>query len=72
MTVYCQNKLFSTKKRLLSKKNDILMILIDVLLFKDPEPGGQKVSDPLDPEHCAEPLITVNIGLRIICDEMFR
>ena len=29
-----------------------LMILVDVLLFKDPDPGGRKVPDPLDPGHC--------------------
>ena len=25
------------------------MILFDVLLFKDPDPSGRKVPDPLDP-----------------------
>ena len=32
------------------------MILVDVLLFKDPDPGCRKVPDPLntDPQHWAE------------------
>ena len=30
------------------------MILVDALLFKDPDPGGRKVPVPLDPDpqHC--------------------
>ena len=32
------------------------MILVDVLLFKDPDPGARKAPNPLDPDpqHCNE------------------
>ena len=29
---------------------------VDVLLFKDPDPGGRKVPDP-DPQHCLVPYL---------------
>ena len=58
--IYEQNiaRLHCLKKKSSLRKfrHDFLIILVDVMLFIDPDPGVQKVPDPVDsdkdPQHC--------------------